>query len=415
MPLIADLEAAKKQKIIGDHELFRGVLSNSLVDLPLSAAGQQATRLAACHDGSFVFASGAKVYRVNCSPTRKRTRPETSQDEGLDIPTGTESRNTAVSAVSSAMADDFMVPRPFSWLDAQISPIHSTHRAEIQSVAADDTRIASVDAYGRCIVTSGKFESVGSNEQAEEKSKTDTNSVTFSPISFRHGSRGWAGVALRRNDPKSTAVARQFFRDITLFDADVPVRTIYTILPPLGISFCQQMGSVAVAEGSDLTFYDYRASENRGCVSRKTLGNGSLLSIDVSDDSAIVATAGMDRTLNIFDTRMMNTRERWSGCLKYECGGVVLSREMEGMAYVCSVDNELACGAWSTEMATYLKIQDGSKSLMISGANTKSPRRAFGFRADVRLIGMARRTNVGEEVAVMSESGAFYLLRRKPE
>jgi len=109
----------------------------------------------------------------------------------------------------------------------------------------------------------------------------------------------------------------------------------------------------------------------------------------------------------------MSVRDRWSGCLKYGCAAVLLSREMEGMAYVCSVDNEVACGAWSGDMADYVKrTTGGSKSVMMSGANTKSARRAFGFRGDVRLTGIARRDVNGEEVAVISEAGAFYLLRK---
>ncbi|CDF35252.1 unnamed protein product [Chondrus crispus] len=122
----------------------------------------------------------------------------------------------------------------------------------------------------------------------------------------------------------------------------------------------------------------------------------------------------MDRTVHIFDTRSMTARERWPSCLKYECAGIKLSQEIPGMVYVCSVDNEVACGAWSAKMADHLKsTATGSESLMMSGANTKSPRRAFGFRGDVRLTGITRRNDGSEEIAVMSEAGAFYLLRRQ--
>ena len=399
--------------IVGDHELFRGVLPDKSFQVPLSAAGLQASRLAACRDGSFVFASGSQAFVLNCSPTRKRARPVTPPDKEANETPENSKRNPVASAVSSAIADDYMVPRPFSWLEAVRSPVHSAHRAEIQSVVADHSRIATVDAYGRCIITSCIAAHLGDGK--DDDKETETDSLVLTPTSFRHGSRGWAGVSLDSNQPKSAAVARQFFRDVTFFDANVPVRTIYTILPPQAVSFCQELGAVAVAEGGDLTFYDSRAGENRGCISRKTAGVGNLLSVDVCDKQRVVASAGMDRVVTIFDVRMMNIRDRWGGCLKYECSATLLSREMDGMAYVCSVDNELACGAWSADMAAHMKSLNATQSLMISGANTKSPRRAFGFRADVRLIGMARRMNGGEEIGVMSESGAFYLLRRKPE
>ncbi|KAI0565974.1 hypothetical protein FGB62_13g146 [Gracilaria domingensis] len=133
--------------------------------------------------------------------------------------------------------------------------------------------------------------------------------------------------------------------------------------------------------------------------------------MDAARDGSLIAAAGMDRVLHLFDVRMMGVRERWPSCLKYEVAAALLSRDLPGMAYVCSVDNEVACGAWSDRMARRLKQRGSTQSLMISGANAKSARRAFGFRADVRVVGIARRCADGEEIGAMSESGAFYLLR----
>lgn len=88
---------------------------------------------------------------------------------------------------------------------------------------------------------------------------------------------------------------------------------------------------------------------------------------------------------------------------------------------MCGVDNEVAAGGW-----TYgggggggggggvAREEERRRSAMISGAVTRSAGRAFGFRADGRVVGMARRQGgSGEEVAVVSETGAFYLLRRR--
>lgn len=395
------------------RDLFRGVLNKTDTHLPISAAGRQATRLAACSDQSFVFASGSEVYRLQCSNTRKRARSDSPTDDFDKIDHAAVS-SLVSSAVSSAIADDYIVPRPFSSLTATPYTIHSTHTAEIQSIAADDTRVASVDAYGRCIITAETTNSSPTNKPENTNREAQTKSFVLSPVSLTNGDFGWAGVALRRNDPSTALVTRQFFRDVTVFDLDVPIRTIHTILTPYAAAFCGDGTTLAVSEGNSLAFYDSRAGENRGCVSRKTICSGALLSMDVSDDGCLVATGGMDRVLSVFDMRTMTSRDRWPSCLKYECAGTIMSRTMQGMAYVCSVDNEVACGAWSSDTADSLRLQDGPKSLMISGANTKSPRRAFGFRADVRLTGMARRGTPSEEIAVMSESGAFYMLREKP-
>lgn len=244
----------------------------------------------------------------------------------------------------------------------------------------------------------------------------ESDSFVLSPVSLSGGEPGWAGVSLKARDNSVAVVARQFFRDITLYDRDVAVRTVYSIMAPTAVGFCGEGSTVAVAEGSGVSFYDFRAGERSGCTGRKSAGNGTLLSLDVSADGGLVATGGVERIVHIFDVRTMTVRDRWRGCLKYEIAGLALSREMAGMVYVCSMDNEVACGAWSEEMGAYLKKNSArTDSVMISGANTKSPRRAFGFRGDVRLIGMARRNVDGEEIAAVSEAGAFYLLRRKRE
>lgn len=401
----------------GKHDLFRGMLSDHDAPLPLSAAGQQASRLAACEDGSFAFATGSSVFKLQCYPTRKRTRPDDQVDDpdsGAGLSNRKDVDSAVTTAVSSAIADDYIVPKPFSSLDVSRFVPHCTHQTEVQSVIADETRLASVDMHGRCVITTTKIEAAEGAGSSERDRDSDSDSFVLPPVSFSSGEPGWSGVGLKQRDPSVAVVARQFFRDISIFDRDVPVRTVHSILTPAAVGFCGEGNMVAVAEGPGLSFYDFRTGERGSCIGRKTAGTGHLLSLDVSGDGSAVATAGMDRTLHVFDTRTMTVRERWPSCLKYECAATVLSREMEGMVYVCSVDNEVACGAWSASMADYLKTNaTGSDSLMISGANTKSPRRAFGFRGDVRLTGMARRNFDGEEIAVMSEAGAFYLLRRR--
>lgn len=385
------------------RHLFRGTLNSGAVSLPLTAAGLQASRLATCENGTFVFATGSAVYRLRCTPTRKRQRGENDKEEQIEKEEG-----NGVNVVASAIADDYIVPRAFSTLSVDRDAVHSTHETEIQSVAAEGVRVASVDALGRCVVTvdtSAKSETAGGRR-----------SLVLGAVSLSDGDAGWAGVALQPGyDAAGTAVSRQMFRDLTLFDGDTAVRTFHSLLPPNATAYCGTRDILALAEGNDVVMYDARASETGGLASRKQIGSGSLLTIDVSGDGDTLVTSGFDRVVHVFDTRAMAVRDRWSGCLKYECAGALLSHDMPGMVYVCSVDNELSCGAYSAAAGKCIDTANRSQSLMISGANTKSPRRAFGFRADVRIIGMARRNNNGEEIGAITESGAFYLMRTNLE
>ena len=384
--------------------LFRGIINNEEDLIPLTPAGRQASRLAACPDGSFAFATGQSVYKIKNQVPRKRARHSSDPEVKKEVETN-DKNNGVAEIVSSAIADDYLVPKTFDSLEKSRFATHSTHWTEVQSVTADATRVASTDAYGRGIVS---FESAGTGN---DKDYHESKSFILSPISVSGGEPGWSGVTLRRKDASYTAICRQFYRDFTVYDHDVPVRTIYNILPPRAIGFAGDDNGVVVAEGSDICYYDIRAGEKGGCMNRSTVGNGNLLCMDVSEDSQQVAVGGMDRILHVFDLRTMQVRDRWSSCLKYECSGTVFSGDRDGMAYVCSVDNELACGAWDRHVADAMKTSETSQSLMISGANTKSPRRAFGFRADVRITGIAKRKGEVEEVAVMSEAGAFYLLQ----
>lgn len=395
---LPDLSSLKPQ-------LFRGILSDTNVKIPFSPAGQQATRLAACPDGTFIFATGTKAHQITCAPSRKRTRPQS------DIVSHSNMDPIDAQSVESpiAIADDYIVPRPFASISASTCAIHSAHCSEIQSVTTDAARIATVDAYGRGIVTVSH--SGQPNNDTNHNATSQLNSFVLNPISLSNGDPGWCGIALRKNDTSSTAVCRQHFRDATIFDADVPVRTIYPLLPPTAMSFCGKNGTLALTEGADLSFYDCRAGESGACTGRKRVASGNLQAIDVSEDGNTIAISGTDRTLCVFDARMMGVRDRWPACLKYECAGVLLSSDMRGMAYACSVDNEVACGAWNCDIGDLLS-RSIPQARMLSGAAVKSKRRAFGFRADVRISGFTKSCGeTGEEIAAVSEAGSFYILK----
>lgn len=388
-------------------KLSRGTFDPQTVPLPLTPAGLQASRLSARSDGRFTFATGTTVYNIGAIPSGKRNRTDQSLTDQPSADSNTE-LEVSTTPVTSAITDEYLIPRPFSSLTTSRDGIHSAHESEVQSVASQGLRTASVDAYGRCIITI--------DDDPTNKPKSTTNSISvrksfvLPSVSLYHGEQSWCGVALRPNDTNCAAVARQSYRDVTMFDGTNAIRTFHTLLRPHALTFTDASQTLTVAEGNDIAQYDSRVSEQGGNSTRKQIGQARLLAIDASPDGYTIATCGIDRTVHIFDTRANAIRDRWANCLKYEGAGLQLSHSNPGLVYVCSIDNELACGAWCS--ATAQTLVQGEKSLMLSGASAKSPRRAFGFRADVRITGMIRRNEDGEEIGAVTESGAFYLLRK---
>lgn len=390
------IESPVATQLTTGHSLYRGTIRADGLTRPLTTASTPCTRLCALSDDRYAFATGKSVYIVEYSAPVKRSRITDAED----VP------RTPSTAVESAIADDYIVPRPFGDVCASPCVAHSAHRAEIQSVEAGRAHLASVDAYGRCIVTICK----GDNNETHWKDVQET--ILLDPVDTQHGEPAWAGLALLHDDPSTVATARQLYYNLTLYDKDVAVRTWHTQQQPFAVDFYENSTGVALAEGTFLSLYDTRSPGYAPSISKKIVQSGRVMAIDASTDGKVIAVAGMDRTVHMFDVRTTSVRDRWTNCLKYEPAAVKVSDENKGMAYVCSVDNEVACGAWSSDAA--LSLQNAGAralSLMISGANTKSARRAFGFRADTRLIGFACQKQPTESIAVLSEAGALYLLR----
>jgi hypothetical protein len=352
--------------------LSRSLLSSPLFSLPLTAAGVQTSRLAIKDRDSVYFATGRSVLQVR-----------------LDEISGRITKDYA------ALSSDYLIPVSCAGADVSVVAQHSAHRAEITSVAADINRLASIDSYGACIVTVGQPDG-------------NPSITVLHPPSVSSAEKGWSGVALQTEVVASVATARQYYRDICLYDAGVLTRSIHALAEPAGITFLGRSG-LAVLEGPALVLYDLRSPQHAACTSRKSPSSSHLLAVDTSVDGTLVAVAGKDRTVHVFDSRTLSFQERWPSCLKYECAGLRMSRKLEGMVYACSVDNEVACGIYCSRVAEMLG--PGTKSLMMSGASAKSSRRVFGFRGDVRLMGMDRyHDDAGEIVVAVSEFGSLYIL-----
>lgn len=362
--------------------LARCALDASDVTLPLSAGALQTNRLAAISRSSFAFCTGQTVLRVECAPASKRSR-SLADDASLH---------------TSSSDLDYLLPNTIYNVTVTPDVQHSAHRSEIMSLTASEGKFASIDSDGVCILS-------------VESRFDQSTSFVLQPPSLSSGEGGWSGISFQCGEIATAAAARQFYRDVSLYDRDICVRTLHTLLEPTALSFVGSSGLLAVAEGSALALYDSRAGDSASCVTRKLPTSSGLLALDSSTDGSNIAVAGKDRTVHVFDTRSNTFRERWPACLKYECAGLKLSRHKEGMAYVCGVDNEFAFGAWDSKAADSFR---GRESLMLSGANTKSPRRAHGFRGDARIVGLDRCCDEdGEVVAAISEAGSFYFVEVK--
>lgn len=411
------------------HFLYRGVPESNLLKPPLSPASLQATRLCSNSNGTFTFASGTSLFHVRCDPNRKRQHP----DSGFDQTGNGTQQNDDEEFQNGAVADDFLVPsHRFSSLSISCDSVHSTHETEVQSISnSKHGLMASVDSYGRCIITHISTEDQNGRLHGREQF------YTLSPAGRYDGIPSWAGVSFLCDPVESgsgsenhVVVAREMFRDISLFDGELNVRTLHTTQTPQALK-CISSNTIALAERGDICLYDIR-SNKRGPSFRKQISqhaNSSLYCLDINATGTDIVTAGAERVVHVLDLRAgLSVRDRWTGCLKHECAGIVLSSTQttkggrlgvdqgldSGLAYVCSTDNEVACGAINADMANLVIESNGGANTqkMMSGANARSARRAFGFRADLRVIGMARRYIDGiEDVAVVTESMGFYLLR----
>ena len=153
-----------------------------------------------------------------------------------------------------------------------------SHRHEIQSLALHDpasadpsrttgsddrVRLASVDASGRCLVTTIARDAAFSSATYDLR-----------PLELAGAGgdvHGWAGASFDPDSPDAAAVARMHAKSIDVFDGDARVRTMHTPLHPRaiahvtgsnpitdGVALSSRVPLIAVAEGNQLSLWDAR-------------------------------------------------------------------------------------------------------------------------------------------------------------
>lgn len=338
--------------------------------MPLTCGSNQASRLGWLEGDTYIFASGTSVFSFEfggIAPKRSR---------GVASPT-----------LQEPLAADYIVP--YEGRARNVNPLraHSTHRLEIQCVATATGRIATADAAGRTFV-----------------STTNSRSASIATPNDRSPAPpGFAAVALSHTSATLLAVARGPARDLALYDDSVLLRRYHTVFTPAALAFRDQ-NVVVLADGPVVALYDIRNRRAKPALSRRVCDGATVLrALALSNEAILVAAA--DRAVIALDPHTLAPRGRWAPCLKYEPAAIIPASN--GIAAAASVDNEVAVGAWDNRDLNTA----APRSHMLSGAAAVAggARRMCGFRADVRLVGLAR--NGEGAVTALSESGAAYELR----
>lgn len=369
--------------------LVRGVVSQPELDVPLTCGGLQASRLAWLQDETYALACSTNVFSFDLD-----VRSVHRSGGGDDLERVDDDSNVQTTAIT----DDYIVPVAAAVWRPTLLVTHSTHRLEVQSVAASDGRLASVDAAGRAVVTRRRMEGESNG----------TCGIVCAPPDAHRSPPGWAGVALGAD--AMVAVARAGAHSVTLYDGPVAVHSLQTRTAPVGVALPQRTPPIAVvAAGAHVHLYDARdgTTARKPSASRRVCDGGDTLrAISHSGESGVILTAGVDRAVCALDVATLAPRGRWSPCLKYEPAAVVPGPlNALTVAAAASVDNEIALGNWAGDAANGTQ-----RSKMLSGASAVAGgrQRVCGFRADVRVVGLARAEH--GTIAACSESGAVYAL-----
>ncbi|KAK6115065.1 hypothetical protein DH2020_007334 [Rehmannia glutinosa] len=307
--------------------------------------------------------------------------------------------------------ESLLIPETTQVLDSSLVN-RCPHRSEIQSIVLAETEskdcsiLGSVDSYGHLIVS------------PLDASDTDVDGSTYSvsPRDYGVGEGSWAGLCFNPSQLSMAAVARSFCKSIDIYDQDIHLRTLRTMIKahygltsglpclvkvnifcvglielwhPSSLVFMDNFSEsgnsmLAITEGSQLSIWDLRVKENGGCVRRITGSVGDILYAVNISSSGNIAAGGADRTVTIYDPRRWAAISRWLHCSKYEITGLTFSSVDPNYIYVQGVDYEVLCGQW------------------------RESEKAFSFRGDSNWLGFSKCAN-RDILAGWCDSGSIFV------
>eukprot|EP00741_Cyanophora_paradoxa_P004243 tig00000789_g4119.t1 len=269
------------------------------------------------------------------------------------------------------------------------------HRAEIMSLQCEPpedgssqaARLGSVDASGVACIT--RLEA-GAAPTAEGRCSV------LRPQAAGPAEPGWAGIAFNPRKPAECAVARFFPKAVVVYDGERAVRELHAAQHPTGAVYVDEH-VLALTELNQLSVWDLR--EKRACVERVTPSLEAQLCV-ASSGTGLVACAGADRSVHVYDARKWTPVARWPGALKFEATWLAFSRRRPNTVYVGALDNEFACAG--------LTLQGRPERAAAVAAEEAGKR--YSFRADGRWVGLALHA-ASDAVAGLTDIGTLYLIQ----
>jgi len=294
------------------------------------------------------------------------------------------------------------------------------HIAEVQSIqiaeVGGQTILGSIDALGRATLVRATTE-----EGSAPSPFVPANTYQLTPQSAVR-EPGWAGLAISRQQADLVATAQHFDRELTVYENQIPIRTIGLHACPTSLMFlppdfpgCNSGSVIAAAHGPHVGIWDIRAAGFGALVTQLNL-NGStetLYTVQCSEGSrSVIGAAGAERSVGVWEPRKWTYLSRWNNCLKYEVFSMHFSTLNPEYCYVGGADYEVLCGTWNRTQRSGGGARTGKgsghrpeQSDMNAEREAAQP---MAFRGDARWLGLARAQSA-DILAGLSSSGHVFV------
>jgi len=194
--------------------------------------------------------------------------------------------------------------------------------------------------------------------------------------------KGPTCVALHPNRADTVVSGSYFGSMVVVYQQQTPISNIYTSFGPTQVKWMSVQEShtplLAITDNNMVSVWDIRTpTESQSqCVQRLRPSSSALYTLCCTEigDTGLLATAGEDKIVYVYDCRKWKISGQWSKVMKYEIVSLHFSSIDPSLCYVTGLDHEVFCGSWSG--------QDKMKNL--------STLRRHGFRGDSRWIGIHR-------------------------
>ena len=172
---------------------------------------------------------------------------------------------------------------------------------------------------------------------------------------------------------------------------------------------------LVVSEGHTVCIYDTRAGGQSSIASRFPAAHGTCINALAAAPSpagcALLATAGSERALVVYDCRTGRALRRQNGVMRKEVLSLAFSSLDAKWIYASGADNEVTCRRWDVTAAQRSDADDGAAGDGGERTGNSAPAvapaaREWACRGDARWLGLAvaprRMEGSGEQADVMA-------------